>query len=598
MTGVVVAAADQGLARQIQSQLAEIGDVEVLAVVATSREASDAVLEHEVDVALVHEALGPEPVLSLIRDLGVRRPATAMLLIATEPDTETVTAAMEAGARGLVTLPLTFGQIEGRLRSSAAWSQQIRRTMVGGADPDDDLARGRTVGIAGAKGGVGATTISCHLALDVARSVPWARVCLVDLDLEKGDVPGIIDVRHRVGVSDLAKVATDLSPGTVADAVTRHESGVDLLLAPYDVHDVEWVTPVALRQVLAVLRREYDLVLVDLGSHATPAQVTAIELADEVVLVVTPDVVAVRGMRRSITAWETLGVCKEPDVRVLVNRVSKQVTMSPDTIRQLTRASVLPHHLPAGYRRLEPAVDARNPLALHHQAWWATLRRIGRELGLVTHDAKGRPLSGTRSTGTRAVGPSRAPSAPSGSAPGEPAPGEPRPSGSAPEVNARPSPGRPAGHRGEQRAADESAAAPVGAATAAGAAAGAGRVAGAGSRWRQARSAADDTGLVSLEALVVFPFFVVLTFVVWHMAALGIAVPLQANAAAAATRAAAIGLDPQQAAQDALPGSFADGVRVAGGGGNLTVSLSIDGFSTFPGLPRTITTTRTVVAEP
>lgn len=567
MIGVVIGAADQGLARQIQSQLAEIGETEVLAVAATSREAAEAVLEHEADVALVHEALGPEPVLSLIRDIGVRRPATAMLLIATDPDTETVTAAMEAGARGLVTLPLTFGQVEGRLRAAAAWSQQIRRSMAPGADDgDDSFARGRTVGIAGAKGGVGATTVACHLALDIARSVPWARVCLVDLDLEKGDVPGIIDVRHRAGVSDLAKVADDLSPGTLADAMTRHESGVDLLLAPFDVQDVEWVTPTALRQVLAALRREYDLVLVDLGSHATPAQATALELADEVVLVVTPDVAAVRGMRRSLTAWESLGVCKERDVRVLVNRVSKQVTMSPDTIRQLTRASVLPHHLPAGYRRLEPAVNARNPLVLHHQAWWASLRRVGRELGLVTHGVNGRPVSGPGAASPRAA-------------------------------SRRAGPRRPAAddtHGPEE----EPPAAPAGGATEAGEPAAESNGAPAASRRRRSRAAADDQGLVSIEALIAFPLFVMLTFVVWHMAALGIAVPLQANSAAAATRAASIGTDPQQAARDALPGAFADGVSVSGGGASLTVSLSIDGISRFPGLPRTITTTRAVVSEP
>ncbi|MGF1661183.1 MAG: CpaE family protein [Kineosporiaceae bacterium] len=567
MTGVVVAAADQGLARQIQSQLAEIGDTEVLAVAATSREASEAVLEHEVDVALVHEALGPEPVLSLIRDLGVRRPATAILLIATEPDTEMVTAAMDAGARGLVTLPLTFGQIESRLRSAAAWSQQIRRTMVGGGDTDDDLSRGRTVGIAGAKGGVGATTIACHLALDVARSVPWARVCLVDLDLEKGDVPGVIDVRHRVGVSDLAKVATDLSPGTVADAVTRHESGVDLLLAPFDVHDVEWVTPTALRQVLAALRREYDLVLLDLGSHATPAQATAIELADEVILVVTPDVVAVRGMRRSLTAWESLGVCKERDVRVLLNRVSKQVTMTPDTIRQLTRASVLPHHLPAGYRRLEPAANARDPLILHHQAWWTSLRRTGRELGLVAHDGNGRALPGS-GPAARLAPPPRD-TFPRRQPPADPAAGS--------AMAGSSGPGDPGMDVEVPLVAADAVSAP---------------------RRRRVLRTRGDAGLVSLEALVVFPIFMLMAFVVWHMAALGIAVPLQANAASAATRAASIGLDPQRAAQDALPAGFANGVRVSGGGGALTVSLSIDGVSQFPGLPRTISTTRAVVSEP
>lgn len=568
MIGVIIAAADQGLARQIQSQLAEMGDADVVAIATTTQEAADAVLDHEADVTLVHEGLGPEPVLSLMRDISIRRPAVALLLVATEPDTELVTAAMESGARGLVTMPLTFGQVDSRVRAASAWSQQVRRSMTGaGGHGDDEFARGRTVGIAGAKGGVGATTVSCHLALDIARSVPWARVCLVDLDLEKGDVPGVIDVRHRVGVSDLAKVASDLSPGTVADAMTRHESGVDLLLAPVDVRDVEWVTPPSLRQVITALRREYDLVIMDLGSHSTPAQATAIELADEVVLVVTPDVAAVRGMRRAFLAWESLGVCKERDVRVLINRVSKQVTMAPDTIRQLTRATVLPHHLPAGYRRLEPAINARNPLSLHHPAWWAALRKVGRELGLVANDAAGRPLPG-RPTPAPAPEPTPAPT---------PAPVHVPPV----DVDAGPA-GEPetqdvlrdaTGDRPPEKAAT-------------------------GTTRRALRRQGSDDGLVAVEALIVFPIFLFLSLIVWHMAALGIAATLQANAASAASRAVSIGEDPRSAAAEALPTGFADGLSVSGGPGALTVTLEIRGMVPSLGLPDTISTTRAVVMEP
>ena len=69
---------------------------------------------------------------------------------------------------------------------------------------------GKVYAVVGAKGGVGATTVVTHMALDVARTVASLTVCLVDLDLEKGDVPGHVEVRHRLGISDLAKVADDL----------------------------------------------------------------------------------------------------------------------------------------------------------------------------------------------------------------------------------------------------------------------------------------------------------------------------------------------------------------------------------------------------
>lgn len=402
MTRVIIGAADQALAQQVQSSLLEGGDAEVVAMAASSDELVQAVLREDADVVLVHEDLGPEPALLLIRDLSVRRPASAMLLMATDADADLVTEAMEAGARGLVQLPLSFGQLEGRLVAASAWSARMRRLLSSGpagGGTDDEDGRARVVLLSGAKGGVGTTTVAVHLAVDVARSVGSLDVCLIDLDLEKGDVPGILEVRHRIGVSDLAKVADDLSPGTIADAVTRHESGVDLLLAPLDIRDVEAVTPRALRQVVAALRRQYDLVIIDAGSHVTPVQATAIELADEVVMVVTPDVAAVRGMRRTMNAWESLGVCKETDVRVLVNRTSKQVTVSMETVRQLTRASVLPVGLQSGFRRLEPALNARNPFELRNPQWWSDLRQVGREVGLVpqTRETRRKVVAAARS---------------------------------------------------------------------------------------------------------------------------------------------------------------------------------------------------------
>lgn len=390
-TRVVIATEDQALGQELQRTVLELEDTEVAYIATSSDELRQVLLRTDADVAVVDELLGPEPVLSVFRDMSVRRPATALLLATKAADAEALTNAMEAGAKGIVTLPVTYAQLEGRVVAGAAWSAQMRRILAqgaAGAGFDDDTGRGRLVGVAGCKGGVGTTTVVTHLALDVARTVPSTTVCLIDLDLEKGDVPGHVELRHRLGIADLAKVADDLSAGTVADAMTQHESGVDILLAPPDIREVESITPTALRQIVAALRRQYDLVLVDLGSHATPAQATVLELVDEVVLVVNPDVAAMRGMRRTINAWESLGVTKEQDVRVLVNRQSKQVTVSAETIKQLTKATVLPVGLPAGFRRLEPALNSRDPLAVRNPAWWSGLRALGKEISLVPTETR------------------------------------------------------------------------------------------------------------------------------------------------------------------------------------------------------------------
>jgi pilus assembly protein CpaE len=114
----------------------------------------------------------------------------------------------------------------------------------------------------------------------------------------------------------------------------------------------------------------------------TPAQAAIVELADELVMVTTPDVLAVRGLRRAITTWEGLEVRKETDVRVLVNRMSRHTTVSVDTVRQLTRAPLLEVVLPAAFRRLEPALNARDPMLVKDDAWWRAVHDVAQEVGI------------------------------------------------------------------------------------------------------------------------------------------------------------------------------------------------------------------------
>jgi pilus assembly protein CpaE len=411
MTSIVVAAAEQSIAYDLRAALSEMEAVEALFVVESTSDLVSTVLRLDPDVVLVHDQLGPEPALQAVRDLSLRRPTCAALVVTLAPTAAALAAAMDAGARGMVAYPLTFEDLQARVVVAGDWARQMRRlisTSAGGRSGENG-ARGRVVAFTGAKGGVGTTTVATHVALDAVQSrqsgqqdtaqqPAGRRVCLLDLDLEKGDVTGLLELRHRASIADVAKVSQDFSARAVSDAVVVHESGLHLLLTPADVRDVEAVSPRALREVVSVLRQEYDLVVIDGGSHVTPAQAAIVELADELVMVTTPDVLALRGLRRAITTWEGLEVRKENDVRVLVNRMSRHTTVSVETVRQLTRAPVLDVVLPAMFRRLEPALNARDPMLVREDAWWRAMHELGQEVGVGAARSE---RSGSRAGGRR-----------------------------------------------------------------------------------------------------------------------------------------------------------------------------------------------------
>ncbi|MCC2312724.1 AAA family ATPase [Cellulomonas xiejunii] len=394
---VVIGCADQTLAYDLRSQLAEVSDVEVLAVVESTAELARVVVERDPNLVLLHDQLGPEPTHQVVRDLSLRRPASVTLIVSGDVDPETLAAATDAGARGLLTYPLSFAEVQQRITNAIDWSLRLQSLLIE-QNAGEGGHRALVLAIAGTKGGVGATTLATHLAWDVRRELPSHRVLLIDLDLEKGDVSSFIEARHRTSIADLAKVSDDLSFRTVADAIYEHESGLHLLLPPEDVREVEHVTPRAIRQIVGLVRQQYDLIVIDVGARVTPLQAAVVEIADEVVAVATPDLVSVRALRRNVATWETLSVRKPEGTFVVLNRHNRADEIQPDTLARLSPSPLLEERLPDLGRKVERAVNSRSPEYVTDVAWWQVVRALGRRLGVArvtTPDGTPDPASRT-----------------------------------------------------------------------------------------------------------------------------------------------------------------------------------------------------------
>ncbi len=391
MNRAVIAIADQVLVQEIRSRLDQSeADIEVAFIAESTQDMVSSILAHRPAMAFVHDQLGPGPVMQLVRDLTLRNPALAVLVVTTSNTAEAFGAALNAGARGVLTYPFGLEDLDHRLASLLEWNTTIRAALSDQQGNGQRQHRGaRVIAVAGAKGGVGTTVVASHLAWDAARSDRQMRVCLIDLDVENGDVPSYLDVSHRVSIADLAKISEDLTARAVADTVVVHSSGLHLLLAPAEIRDTEYITPESVRRIIALLRTLYHLVVVDAGAAITTTQAAAVESADQTLQLVTADVPALRAARRQVVAWESLGVASADQVHVVVNRFVRRSEIQQDTIDMLSlgiRSQIL---IPDLDRGLERAGNSRTPSEVKNQTWWKSLRAIGAELdvGAAYRDA-------------------------------------------------------------------------------------------------------------------------------------------------------------------------------------------------------------------
>ncbi|MQY14824.1 hypothetical protein SRB5_50000 [Streptomyces sp. RB5] len=530
---------DPDAARATVSLLHQLPDSDALPPVGDSVTLLDTLGRQAVaelpEVVLVHERIGPVPALELVRELALRFPAAGVVLLTADVSPEGYSAAMDAGARGVAALPLTYDELAARIQAAAVWSGGVRRHLGAAAPGPEGYgggAGGTLLTVSGAKGGVGTTVVAVQLAL-AARAAGRA-VALVDMDLQSGDIASYLDVQFRRSIADLAGIK-DISPRVIGDAVFTHHTGLGLLLAPAEGERGEDLDDRVARQTIAALRARYELVVVDCGSQLGAASAAAVELADLALLVATPDVIAVRGAKRAVRLWDRLQIRKAEDTTVLVNRFTRGTEIQPSIIARATGTRVNRTVVPAAFKELQPFVDAGRlqdlgPKSSIRQALWTAAG----ELGL-----------------TSAPEPASAPpaqEAPALTQPARPQLGRPAVVPPRPELP----PGAPDGRR----------------------------------RWR------DDSGQITVEFMGMIPLIALVLVLVWQFVLVGYTYTLAGNAADMAARAAALGQDAGAAANEQLPDGWTASVAVSETDGVSTATVDLKVPVLFPGgidFPFTVT---------
>lgn len=379
---VLIAIPDDALAAQAHALIEEGGE---LAVVDRARNVAgviETLSTLDVDALILHESFGPLPVVEVARDLAMRFPHVGIVLAVRDRTPEILRAALQAGVRDVVATPLSLEELSGGLLGAVAWARVVKDRISIEAGEAPVAVGGVMVAVAGAKGGVGTTTLATHLALHVARSVRTKSISLVDFDLQAGDVATLLDLGRRRTVMDLLELADEISARHLEDTMFVHPSGLRALLSASEGEHAEDLGATAARRILGAIKSYYDVVVVDVGSTVTEANAVAVEMADHVVVVTTPDVPSMRAANRLLALWERLQVRKE-DVRALVNRADRDLEVQPELVKKVVDAPLLETAIPAAFKSLEPAVNTGAPERLVDGAMRNALARLAVEMELA-----------------------------------------------------------------------------------------------------------------------------------------------------------------------------------------------------------------------
>src|SRR5262245_39958076 len=289
--------------------------------------------------------------MSTIERVRAASPSAGIFAVAMNADSDLILQSMRAGANEFFTWPLDDEPVHSAVRRTAA-----RRESAQGARPP-----ATTLVFFGAKGGAGTTTLAVNCGVEVARLSKRSTIIL-DLKPGLGEVGLFLGVRPRFTVLDAIDNLHRLDREFLKELVAKHKSGLDILAGSDQFDRPGAAEAGAIEELLRLLTRQYDYIVVDCGSQVNSCTASALYSADQLFLVANPDVPSVRNAQRLLDRVRQLGASGER-VRLLLNRAAEPFPIPPKQIEGAL-GHPIHHTFPSDYKTVSTALNSGVPLAL------------------------------------------------------------------------------------------------------------------------------------------------------------------------------------------------------------------------------------------
>jgi pilus assembly protein CpaE len=191
---------------------------------------------------------------------------------------------------------------------------------------------GKTLGFLSVKGGCGATTVACHVAVELARQVN-AKTLLADLDFQTGLIAFLAKTKSNYSVMDAVNNLRRLDHSYWQALVSNGIPNLEIITAPTSPAAKE-VSPGSIKQVVAFMKTEYDWTVLDLGRNLSPATLSVLEVVDETFLVSTNEVPALHQAKQMIAFLLDSGYPRE-NLRLVLNRVPKRMEVTKQELGEM-----------------------------------------------------------------------------------------------------------------------------------------------------------------------------------------------------------------------------------------------------------------------
>ncbi|MGB2984714.1 MAG: hypothetical protein WBE26_02430 [Phycisphaerae bacterium] len=303
-----------------------------------------------VDILLVNLDPSPETILPLVGDVLASHGDLAVLAASESTDGPLILKVMRMGIKEFLPTPIDIKALREAIGRVA-----LNRVETG--------VQGKLITVVGTAGGVGATMITTNLAVELG-ALTGGQVTVVDLDYRFGQAATLLDVDPKYTLADLCSSPEALEPSVVKRALTKHDSGVQVLSRPAHLAEADTITAAACLGVFSNLIQLNEYVIADGPTRFDIGGKSVLALSDVTLLVVQQMVPCVRNAMRMLQSMRENGYNPER-ARLICNRVGRGAgQLSVDDVTETLGLNAFAS-IPDDWEAVSGAINLGEPLLTH-----------------------------------------------------------------------------------------------------------------------------------------------------------------------------------------------------------------------------------------
>jgi pilus assembly protein CpaE len=333
-------------------------------------------------LVLIEVSDPPEAAMEAIQTCASTLHSVPVMAVLKRNDPDFILRCLRLGAAEFLLQPVTQAQ----MKAACDRVLQLRRGNM-------SRSGGRVFCTIPVKGACGATTLAANLPVCVKRN-GYERVLLADMDPVTGTISFQLKVKSPYSFVDAISHRDGLD-GDLWKSLVASRDGVDVLLGPEKPGDVSGGIG-ELGGLIDFCRAHYEVVVLDTGNPYSAWTMELANLADEVVLVTTNELTALRSAQRVLANFGRQRVDRSK-VKLIVNRYNTEIGLNQEAIETALRCDVF-HVIPSDYDAVHTALVNGKPIA-PSSSFGKSVMQLAERLAGTKEGVKKTPAKTARVTG-------------------------------------------------------------------------------------------------------------------------------------------------------------------------------------------------------